>query len=923
MRLRIPLWFKILVPLILLIALTVGVSGYRVYLESVEHWQVELDTRAEHVAGLVAASVDPELLQQVRLPADTEGAVFKQVVRPLQDALTASNLDWIGLYYRDDAGHLYYWVDTSSTGVGYPFFYATPEHLAAFEDLQPHRVVYTDEFGSYRGYVAPVIVEGPAGPRAVAIVEASTEGEQAQLLEQETLRRVLPTLVGGALLAVMVAIAITAWTFHRPLRRLQRGAQALSRGELGYTIGLRSRDELGDLAAAFDQMSVRLAEQYRALQDYSRLLEERVAARTAELLAERNRLDAILQNMADGLVVTDAAGRIVLVNPALAQMFPPISGQVVGGDIEHVLPLPELRELVQAAGAHPGEVRTATLSMPAPARVFKASACALARRDPAGPEEVQGVVTVLRDITREAEVDRMKTDFISMVSHELRTPLTSVLGFAKLIWRSMERDVVPRLAADDTRGQQAAQRIGENLEIIISEGERLTRLINDVLDIAKMEAGKVEWHMAGVSIAEVIASATAVAAPLAAGKGLELRSAVEEGLAAVWADRDRLEQVLDNLLSNAVKFTDTGWIEVCARQVEVAADGSATPALGRAAPPLRPGTWLAVSVQDSGIGIPPEKAAAVFEKFRQLSNGQAGRPKGTGLGLAICKEIVEHHGGRIWVESTPGVGSTFTFVLPLAAGQAVVAEELCQRVAETLPGARPGSRILVVDDEPPIRRLLELELSAAGYQVLLAANGMEALRRTRQERPDLIVLDMMMPGMSGFDLLRVFKSDPETAAIPVLIISVLADREKGLRLGAEEYLTKPLDTGRLLGTISGLLARARGGRGGKKVLVIDEDASVIATISRVLQEQGYEVVEALDGATALERARRERPDFIILDEILSKSDDYRLLKALKTDPQAHEACVIVLAATAAPDDLKRLLEQGTEGEPLDGHVSSS
>lgn len=914
MKLRISVFVRIMAPLVLLIVLTVGISGYRVYRATTERWQSEMDTRLERVATLIAQQVDPELLQQIRQPADLGNAAYLQIQQILNMALTAGNLNWIGIYYSE-GGYLYYWVDTSDSGVGYPFFYATPAHFAALQDGQPHRVAYTDEFGSYYGFVAPIVVrDESAQPQTIGLVEAVLDGESAQLLQRSSLSQVLPTLIGGMLVAIGVATLITMLAFQRPLQHLKRGALALANGEFEHTILLHSNDELGDLAITFNQMAVQLASVYGKLKNTNRLLEERVAARTAELVDERNRLDTILQNIADGLVVTDPNGTVVLVNPAFEQIARATAAELHGRPLREVLPAGELQALVERALNHPGTVYTVTFSTPnaegsLPA-FYKTSACAVLHTEQDGQAaSVMGVVTILRDVTREAEVDRMKTEFISTVSHELRTPLTSVLGFAKLISRTLERDIAPHLTDDNGREQPAVERIRDNLEIIITEGERLTRLINDVLDIAKMEAGKVEWHMADISIAEVIRSAVSAISSLAGTKGLSVQVTLADLLPLVHADRDRLVQVVTNLLSNAVKFTDQGGVRVDAFTVEVLPDGTQVPPLTGVDQPLPTGTWLAVSVQDTGVGIPPDKLSVVFQKFTQLGDIMTNRPKGTGLGLAICKEIVEHHGGRIWAVSEPGRGSTFTFILPLIAAKVTVVtvEELRRRVAETLPEAGSGNLILVVDDDASIRNLLNQELTEAGYQVMEAENGMEALAVARRERPALIILDLMMPGISGFDVLSALKSDPVTSPVPVLILSVLEDQERGLRLGADGYLTKPLDSERMLETVAGLLARAARGEGRKKVLVIDEDASVIAAISQVLEERGYEVVAARDAASGLERARQERPDLVILDSVISTMDNYAVLKALKTGTGARDVYVIVMTTTATPAGLTELL----------------
>ena len=242
------------------------------------------------------------------------------------------------------------------------------------------------------------------------------------------------------------------------------------------------------------------------------------------------------------------------------------------------------------------------------------------------------------------EADAAKSSFLSTVSHELRTPLTSVLGFAKIIRRRLEERLFPLIADEDRKVMQTKQQVLDNLGVVVSEGERLTKLIDDVLDLAKIEAGKFTWNMASVSMAEVIERATSATSSLFEAKKLTLVRELEPDLPSITGDQDRLIQVVINLISNAVKFTDSGTIKCALR---------------------RDGDDLVVSVTDSGIGIAPADQPKVFEKFKQVGDTLTDKPKGTGLGLPICKEIVEYHGGRVWVESHLGKGSTFSFTLPI------------------------------------------------------------------------------------------------------------------------------------------------------------------------------------------------------------------------------------------------------------------
>jgi CheY-like chemotaxis protein len=317
--------------------------------------------------------------------------------------------------------------------------------------------------------------------------------------------------------------------------------------------------------------------------------------------------------------------------------------------------------------------------------------------------------------------------------------------------------------------------------------------------------------------------------------------------------------VVINLISNAVKFTDSGTITCSAG----ARDGD-----------------IVVSIADSGIGIAPTDQPKVFEKFKQVGDTLTDKPKGTGLGLPICKEIVEHHGGRIWVESEPGKGSTFSFSLPVKTGAApsprtIDIESLVRQLREKVDSHQPrGKSILVVDDDPNIRSLLHQEFLEAGYTVRLAENGRQALALIREEAPGLVILDVMMPEMNGFDVAAVLKNDPVTMDIPIIILSIVQDKERGFRLGVDRYLTKPIDTASLFREVGALLDQ---GKSKKKVMVVDEDASTIRTLSDVLQTRGYQVVES-NGAELVSKAVSSKPDIIILNSLLSSNQGVRSLR---------------------------------------------
>jgi len=476
------------------------------------------------------------------------------------------------------------------------------------------------------------------------------------------------------------------------------------------------------------------------------------------------------------------------------------------------------------------------------------------------------------------EANEAKSAFLSTVSHELRTPLTSVLGFAKIIKKRLEEKIFPLIQSKDSKIQRTIQQVEDNLTVVVAEGERLTSLINNVLDLAKIEAGKIEWNMQTVNVPDIIERATAATSSLFDNSKVEFVTNVKDGLPQIVGDQDKLIQVVINLISNAIKFTEKGSVTCRSKLV----NGE-----------------ILISVSDTGMGISEEDLPKVFEKFKQVGDTLTNKPKGTGLGLTISKEIVEVHGGKIWVESKEGVGSTFFFTLPVKSkfkddrelhpvDLSALMAQLKQRVESTAVSSKEkGLTILVVDDEKHIRELLKQELGEAGYHVQVAENGRDALETIRKQRPDLVILDVMMPEMNGFDVAAVLKNDPNTMDIPIIILSIVQDKERGFRLGIDRYLTKPIDTDLLFSEVGALLEQ---GKSKKKVMVVDEDTSTVKSLVEVLQTRGYHVVEA-NGPEMVKTAISEKPDIIILNSILSENQE--VMKTLRFEKGLENVLFLV------------------------------
>jgi CheY-like chemotaxis protein len=400
-------------------------------------------------------------------------------------------------------------------------------------------------------------------------------------------------------------------------------------------------------------------------------------------------------------------------------------------------------------------------------------------------------------------------------------------------------------------------------------------LINDFLDLSKIQAGRMQWQTVELSLPEVIQTACNSIRPLVEKATLSLSAEIEPDLPTVMGDKDRLTQVLTNLLGNAVKFTPEG--------------GSVSLRAWREKDNVnrgKPGN-ITVSIRDTGIGIAPENFERIFEKFGQVGDVLKDRPKGTGLGLPICKKIIEYYGGRIWVESQLGKGSTFLFTLPAAKTVSTRPNEDEDKSPQKTTSL--GKTILVVDDEDNIRRFIHHQLAGRGHHVLEAAGGTEAVELARKYLPDLITLDVLMPDLNGFDVAAVLKNDPATRDIPILIISVMEDKQKAFRLGVNEYITKPISLDLLMHTVNRLLQSNQ-----KNILLADDDQPVIQSLVTELRKRGFNTETAFNGSQIIKKVRQFLPDLIILDLKMPGSNVDDILKTLKNKGETANIPVVVI-----------------------------
>lgn len=674
---------------------------------------------------------------------------------------------------------------------------------------------------------------------------------------------------------LLTAVYLISRRITQPILNIAGAAIEVAGGNLNASAPVLTEDEIGVLARAFNQMTTQLKKSNEELSNYSQTLETRVVAATAELQDTLRYLASIIDTIVDGLLVTNIHGQITRFNPALLKLFDLPEMDLIGQRTEETFG-DLFSDLITNTMTPPHPLISLELDLPK-GRFGKASAVAILKQGESEnePPVYLGSVILVRDITSEKEIDQMKTDFISTVSHELRTPLTSVLGFAKLIHKKLEETVFPLVPREEKKVQRAMRQVGDNLDIILTEGTRLTTLINDLLDVAKMEAGKIDWKMKNHPVEEIIDRGMMATSSLFEHKGLTPIKEIEEGLPEFVGDLDRLIQVVINLISNSVKFTETGSVTCKA---------------------FLCGDFIQVSVIDTGMGITPEDQPKVFEKFKQVGDTLTDKPKGTGLGLPICKQIIEHHGGTIWVESEIGKGSSFSFTLPVYVEDqeepsnpylnTVDIQSLIQQLKEQIKTQKESHQesgvktILVIDDDLAIRSLLRQQLEAEGYLVKEAENGEKGIKIAREQGPDLIILDIKMPKMDGFDVASILKHDPITMNIPIVINSVIEDRERGYRIGVDRYFVKSDNFEPMLKEISFLLSQEKGH---KTVLIVDQNVTDAKILSDALKVKGYQVTEAITGDEFKAKALKFKPDLVITSaKVWQESDDFESLRFEKS-----------------------------------------
>jgi CheY-like chemotaxis protein/signal transduction histidine kinase len=465
------------------------------------------------------------------------------------------------------------------------------------------------------------------------------------------------------------------------------------------------------------------------------------------------------------------------------------------------------------------------------------------------------------------ESARLKSEFLANFSHEIRTPLNGILGYCDLLLREEGSRLTPHGRRD--------------LSIIKSNARTLLALINDILDLSKIEAGRAEVIKESVETGSLVDECLATIKEALKGKDVETRSEIDPACVRVFSDPLKLRQVLLNLLSNAAKFTDAGEV-VCT----LARDEST----------------LVIRVEDTGAGIPADQLPFIFDKFRQVDGSSRRRVGGTGLGLAIVREVVTLLGGTVTVTSSLGRGSTFTVRLPGAIdNRAHVSHPEPVAATHELPQG-VTTTVLVVDDDPLVQHLLRGQLEQEGLRVLVATDGVEGLTMARESRPHVIILDIHLPRLDGWQVLAELKSDPALVNIPVVILSVEEQRARAFSFGACEYLVKPVEADRLLNVVRRAVQPGAG-----DILVVDDDDETREMVSRNLRRAGFTTVEARDGEEALLRARVVKPSMVILDLLMPHVDGFEVLRTLRAEGQ--DVPVLVLTGKSLTPEEQTILKE--------------
>jgi signal transduction histidine kinase/DNA-binding response OmpR family regulator/HAMP domain-containing protein len=702
---------------------------------------------------------------------------------------------------------------------------------------------------------------------AKLVAAARNNSDQAAARSADAIRHgKLLLLVIAALSAAGAVVILLSYVVPRvvrPLERITAAMSGLAGGDTSVEIPGRDRsDEIGRMA--------------QALGVFRDTAVEIEANNLREIARTRQQLTDALESISEGFFLFDAEDRLVVCNDRFRQLYPGLADVVVPGvTFERIIRAVAERGIVAGMAGHDEQWIRERLEL------HHNPKGSLLHRQNDGrwiqvnerktqDEGTVGVYTDVTELKRAEELLRIakdaaeagtqaKSQFLASMSHELRTPLNAIIGYSEMLHEEAE-----------DLGQDAFL---PDLEKIQGAGKHLLSLINNILDLSKIEAGKMDVLIEDFDVPALLAEVHSVIQPLMARNANTLVVDCAPDLGGMRSDQTKLRQNLFNLLSNAAKFTKQGTITLAARRIT-----------------RDERDWLEFKVTDTGIGMTEAQLGKLFQAFAQAEASTSRDYGGTGLGLAITRHFCKMLGGDVTVESTPGQGSTFTIMLPATGPEAKA--EVAESPSRAAPAAASRGTVLIIDDDQATHDLLGRDFADQGYQVLHAMGGREGLKVAKAARPDLITLDIIMPDLDGWSVLKALKDDSELREIPVVLATMMADRDMGFALGAADFVTKPFERELLIQTVN----RHRHGDGSAQVLVVDDDPRSRDMLRRTLQKEGWTVAEAVNGREALGQLERSRPALVLLDLTMPEMDGFEVLERMRREDAWREIPVIIVSA---------------------------
>lgn len=641
-------------------------------------------------------------------------------------------------------------------------------------------------------------------------------------------------------------------------------------------------DEMQNAIKIFANQLALVLDRVRQLSDMEKMAAELRNSRD-QLNKELKHKNSILQNSADGIVILTPDGKITSFSKGAEQITGYSAEEVVGKlccDVikHHSQDFEKMCESNLCGLCHLINTKTAVVGK----KLFLVNkkgeyVSVLLTTTPIFNEhgEIVEVLQIFKDLTeinnsltKLEQASRSKTEFLATMSHELRTPLNAILGFAELL---------DAQSFGELNNKQ--KRFAQN---ILTAGKHLLSLINDILDITRVESGKLEWENQLIDLPALFTSGVNLLREKAAQNGIKIQLNITPQADKFVGDERKLKQILYNLLSNAVKFTPQDG------QVGIEVD--------------KVGNELQVEVWDTGIGIPKEKWQAVFEPFYQVDSYLTRKHQGSGLGLALVKNMINLAGGKIWLTAKPGKNTVFKFTVP----EGEVGQTKVEEVSLNLQGETKQKTCVLIEDDKKTEELLRTYLEELGMTVYSTHSGTEGINLVLKKFPDLLVLDVLLPDISGWEVLAKIKSTPAISAVPVLVVSILDERKKGLALGAKDYLVKPVEKKLLESCVERILHKPVSGC---KALVIDDDSTALELMETYLKSADTEVLTSMSGEDGLEKARASCPDIIFLDLMLPQMDGFDFLKIKESDEAIAHIPVVVVTSKSLTMDERSFLEE--------------